>query len=195
MFHVQLVSMFWTGTCCLQRVSLEEHKCIQQKYWLNTNWSGNLFSISRLFPPQLMFWVLLEGLGAFASRRRCFQLCLQNPLNFNLICFQKKGPIPPLCLQLGSSAPIFVTVGGCTSAEVPLLADPDGRWGISLRGKWGCENGKEIGGGYWERLGRGSWGVNVTLVREPHPAWALAWVAPWKRADLGIPWGAPVQQH
>lgn len=185
MFHVQLVSMFWTGTCCLQHVSPEEHSCIQQKSWSNTNWSGNLFFISKLFPPQLIFLVLLEGLGAFASRRRFFQLCLQDHLNFNLIYFQKKGPIPPLCFQLCFSAPIFVIVGDCSSPEVPVLADPDGSWGVSLWEKWGCENGREIRAGRW----RSGWRVNVTLVREPPPALALAWMAPWEIEDLGIPWG------
>lgn len=137
MFHVQLVSMFWTGTCCLQHVSPEEHSCIQQKFWLNTNWSGNLLSISRLFLPQLTFWVLLESLGAFASRRRCFQLCLQDHLNFSLICFQKKDQFLPaglFCPNLCHCWWLHLSRGA-------------GR--ISLREKWGCKNGREIGVGRW----------------------------------------------
>lgn len=59
----------------------------------------------------------------------------------------KKGanssPLPPAELF----CPIFVIVGGCTSPEVPVLADPGGSWLKSLREKWGCKNGREIGAG------------------------------------------------
>lgn len=55
-----------------------------------------------------MFQVLLEGMDAFASRRRCFQLCLQGHLNFNLICFQKSGPVPPSWSFLPQSLSLLV---------------------------------------------------------------------------------------
>lgn len=116
---------------------------------INTNWSGNLLSISRWFPPQLTFWVLLEGLGAFASRRRCFQLCLQDHLNFNLICFQKRDQFLPAGLFCPNLCPCW------------WLHLSRGAGRISLREKWGCKNGREIRGGRWcwEGSGCESWGA------------------------------------
>lgn len=174
--------MFWTGTCCLQHVSPEEHSCIQQKFWLTPIDQAIYYLFLDDFPLSShsecywKAWVLLP-LGEDASS------CVCRIIWISIWSASKKGTNSS---QLGFSALIFVPVGGCTSPEV--LAELV--WGRSGDARMGEKSGEEGEAEKGQAVRAGE--QNVTPGREPWPAlagMALGNCSPWNTPR------ASVQQH